>query len=159
MVMEQNFSLPNVLVVEDDAICAFLAESILKKYYTITIVTNGFAALEVIKDQRFDVILMDINLNNAEMDGIKTMRTIRYNRKHNYIKIIAVTASANDKDWFLKLGFDGQFLKPVLEEKIIPVIQKYIKRKIVVPAKPSRVSIQYTNSCSPTNNGQISAQP
>lgn len=156
--MEQNTNLPNVLIVEDDPICGFLAQSVLKNHYAITMVTNGYAALQAVEKQTFDVILMDINLNDAEMDGIKTMRTIRYNRKHNHIKIIAVTASANDKDWFVKLGFDGQYMKPVLKEKIIPVIEKYIKRKIVVPAIPSHVSTHCTNSCSPTNNGQISAQ-
>ncbi len=117
---------PNVLIVEDDMICGFLAETALKNHYKTTLVTNGHAALELIEKEKFDMILMDINLNNETMDGIKTMRTIRYNRKHRYTKILAVTAGSNDKAWFLKQGFDGHYMKPLSEEGIVKEINAHL---------------------------------
>lgn len=124
--MELNLSLPNILIVEDDAICGFLAETALKKHYKTTLVTNGHEALKAVEKEVFDMILMDINLNDATMDGIKTMRTIRFNRKHNHIKIIAVTASSDDKAWFLKQGFDGHYMKPLLEKEIVIEINRHL---------------------------------
>jgi len=116
----------NVLIVEDDPICGFLAETVLKNYFNTIIVTNGYDALEWIEKQNFDVILMDINLNNPSMDGIKTMRTIKFNRKYKKIKILAVTASSGDKEWFLKQGFDGHCMKPLMEKEIVNEINKHL---------------------------------
>ena len=123
---------PNVLVVEDDVICGFLAENALKDHFNLTLVTSGYEALAAIEKQTYDVILMDINLNNPSMDGLKTMRTIKFNRKHKNIRILAITASSDDKAWFLKQGFDGHHMKPLLETEVIPEINKLIKRKAVL---------------------------
>jgi CheY-like chemotaxis protein len=126
---------PNILIVEDDLICGFLAETALKNHYNTTIVTNGYDALQAIEKQTYNVILMDINLNDPAMDGLKTMRTIKFNRKHKYIKILAVTASSDDKVWFLKQGFDGHLMKPLLEREIVTEIEKHIKPNVVVVKK------------------------
>lgn len=129
MIMEQNSDFKHkhhILIVEDDAICGFLAETALKNHYKTTLVTNGHDALEAIEKEKFDVVLMDINLNNATMDGIKTMRTIRYNRKHRYTKILAVTASSDAKEWYLKQGFDGHYMKPLMEEGIVKEINAHL---------------------------------
>lgn len=132
MNMELNLNnKPNILIVEDDLICGFLAETALKNHYHTTIVTNGYDALKAIEQQTYHLILMDINLNYPAMDGLKTMRTIKFNRKHKNIKILAVTASSDDKAWFLKQGFDGHIKKPLLEKEIVTEIDKHIKHNAV----------------------------
>lgn len=125
----------NILIVEDDPIHALIAESLLENYFNIQSVNNGHFALEIIEKQKFDIILMDINLNNPAMDGIKTMRNIRYNRKHRYTKIIAVTASSDARDWYLKLGFDGHYMKPLLEEGIVQEINKHLSEPVIIKEK------------------------
>jgi len=113
---------PNILIVEDDPIHAFIAETHLKNHYNITTVTNGHDALAAVEKQKFDVILIDINLNEPSMDGLKTMRNIRYDRKNLYTKIIAVTAASDAREWFVKQGFDGHYLKPLSEKGILEEI-------------------------------------
>lgn len=117
-------NLPNILIVEDDPINILISETHLKEHFNCQSVTNGHTALEAIEKQKFDVILMDINLNNPAMDGIKTMRMIKYNRKHSHTKIIAITASSDAREWFLKQGFDGHYMKPITGKGILEEISK-----------------------------------
>ena len=114
----------NILIVEDDPIHAFILETHLKNHFNCDSVTNGHDALAAIEKQKYNVNLMDINLNDSAMDGIKTMRTIRYNRKYRHTKIIAVTAASDDREWFMKQGFDGHYMKPMTEEGLLEEINK-----------------------------------
>jgi CheY-like chemotaxis protein len=121
----------NVLIVEDDPIHSFILETLLAKHWKICSVNNGYAALEVIEKEKFDVILMDINLNDHTLDGIGTMRKIKYQRKHKDIKVIALTASSDAKEWFIKQGFDGHYMKPIEERTIVEEINALVKKESV----------------------------
>lgn len=121
----------NVLIVDDDPLCVLLAETHLKDHFSYYSVNSGHAALEAIEKQKFDVILMDINLNDHLMDGIRTMRNIKFQNKHKRIKIIAVTASSDTGVWLIKQGFDGHYMKPVSKDGIVEEIEKQVKKQIV----------------------------
>lgn len=122
---------PSILIVDDDPICIFLAEEMLKKYFTVDAVTNGHAALEAVEKKKYDIILMDINLNDETMDGIRTMRKIRLHRRHNRTKILAVTVRADTREWFINLGFDGHQMKPLHEGSIIEELAHHLDWKAV----------------------------
>ncbi|HWY11434.1 MAG TPA: response regulator [Bacteroidia bacterium] len=122
----------NILIVEDDAIHAFIAEAQLKEYYNTHWVDNGHEALKAIEKQKYEVILMDINLNDPAMDGIKTMRTIRFNRKHRHTKIIALTAASDAREWFIKQGFDGHYMKPITVQGLLEEINKEYTRTSLI---------------------------
>ena len=119
-----------ILVVEDDLITTFITSSFLKKHYNFDSVTSGYAALNALEENNYDVILMDINLGDLNMDGIKTMRQIRMDKKHRDSKIIAVTGFANNEKWYVNQGFDALFLKPLEEDKIVGWINKYAEKKL-----------------------------
>jgi CheY-like chemotaxis protein len=110
-----------VLIVEDDPITVYINQCLLH-HYEVDAVTNGYAALEKVQTDRFDVILMDINLGDINMDGIRTMREIRKLRSQNHLRIIAITSYASNKQWYLEQGFDGFFLKPLDPEDIIKAV-------------------------------------
>src|SRR5688572_29189596 len=122
---------PSILIVDDDPVCILLAEEILKKYFTVDAVTTGHAALEAIEKKKYEIVLMDINLNDETMDGIRTMRTIRHHRKHNRTKILAVTVSADTRERFIDIGFDGHQMKPLMEGSIIEELAKHLDWKAV----------------------------
>ena len=81
------------------------------------------------EEKEFDIVLMDINLGDERMDGIRTMRIIKHNRKHRYVKVFAVTAYSDDEQWFLKQGFDGLFVKPINEKMITALKETMLKKR------------------------------
>lgn len=86
----------NILLAEDNAVNQRLAVKILEKYnHKVTVANNGLEAFELIKEFRFDVILMDVQM--PIMGGFEATANIReYERSHSLIRtpIIALTAHA-----------------------------------------------------------------
>ena len=107
-----------VLIVEDDQIAAYVAKMLMEKLFDIEIVNNGYDAIEAVIQNKYDLILMDINLGDINMDGIKTMRAIRNLKNSQGIKIVALTVYNHSLQWFLDQGFDDLVRKPVVIEKL-----------------------------------------
>jgi CheY-like chemotaxis protein len=105
----------SILIVEDDPTNIFITEKYLQEHFQGDSVTNGYDALKAMEKRKYDVILMDINLGDEKMDGIRTMRMIRQNRKYRHTKIFAITAYSNNRESYIKQGFDEFFMKPVNE--------------------------------------------
>lgn len=83
----------NILIVEDEGIVAMeLQESLQNEGFKVeAIVDNGPEAIEIIKDENIDLVLLDINIK-GELDGIETAIALR---KHKSIPFIYVTAYAD----------------------------------------------------------------
>lgn len=89
-----------VLIVDDNSNNIRLAADTLKNMdVSIAFATSGFKALEIIKDQTIDLVLMDINM--PEMDGFETTKKI-----DKSIPVIFVTA-LDDKDSVLRAFSEG----------------------------------------------------
>jgi PAS domain S-box-containing protein len=103
-----------VLLVEDNDINRLYARSILKGWQSdIETAENGLVAIEKIKNNWFDVILMDIQM--PVMDGYETTQAIRnMDPPKNKLVIIALTANATktDVDKCLEAGMDSFLPKP-----------------------------------------------
>jgi len=114
-----------VLVVEDDPINMLVAQKLLEKSFIIYTASKANIALELISQQKFDIILMDINLGSDSIEGIELMQQIKNEEKENAPKIYAVTSYAmpEDKEKFLNFGFDWYFPKPISKEMIIEKIK------------------------------------
>jgi CheY-like chemotaxis protein len=115
-----------VLIVEDDADNAFMTENTLRNYFETTTVKNGFEALEAVEEDQYDAVLMDINLGDINMDGIKTQKLIKLSGKHKKLKIFAMTEISKAREWYIINGFEDLFAKPILYRKIISVINNSI---------------------------------
>ncbi len=116
-----------MLVVDDDLVSIMIAETLLKKYFHIHSVTNGYDALKAIEEQYYDIILMDINLGDETMNGIHAMRLIRLNDSYRFTKIFAITAFAenpNDEQRYLDMGFSGLYTKPIIKEDMVEAINR-----------------------------------
>jgi CheY-like chemotaxis protein len=116
----------NILLVEDDLVTTFITESLLKQHYNIKSVSTGYAALKEMEEGKYDLVLMDINLGDINMDGIKTMRMIRNNPKHKQVRIIAVTAYSDNRKWFIEQGFNELIIKPLVEG-MLPILEKHLQ--------------------------------
>jgi CheY-like chemotaxis protein len=104
-----------ILLAEDNPVNRlFLRRALITAGHAVFEVENGVQALEVLAKDRFDLILMDIQM--PEMDGVEATRLIRSGRHGRAdIPIIALTAYAmkGDREKFLENGMDGYVTKPV----------------------------------------------
>lgn len=108
-----------VLVVDDVPENRALVEILLKKMgHKSSLVTNGLEAVELCKKEKFDVLLMDIQM--PVMDGLEATRQIRAEGLNTKSTIIAMTASGNKSDEFAALdaGCDDCLPKPVDKKKL-----------------------------------------
>jgi len=117
-----------ILVAEDNPNNQKLIEILLKKLgLNVTIVSNGEESLEAYKSEKFDLILMDINM--PVMDGITATKEIKKIESSYYpIPIVALTANsiAGDKEKYLSQGMDNYLSKPIEFDKLVSILEKYL---------------------------------
>lgn len=114
-----------VLVVEDNHINQLITrKTIEKNNYSCKVVDDGFKALEILENEEFDIILMDINM--PLMNGFEASRQIRL--KGIYTPIIALTAFDKSEitDEALLSGINDIIVKPFDSEQLFKVINGLI---------------------------------
>lgn len=119
----------SVMVVEDNEKNRKLMRVILKaKGYNVLEASTGEEALSVLKNQKPDIILMDIQLPG--MDGITLVKLIKENPTMNDIPVIAVTAYAmkGDEQKILDSGCNAYISKPINTQELPLIVEKYIKK-------------------------------
>jgi CheY-like chemotaxis protein len=117
-----------ILYVEDDPINALVMQRLLKSEFDVIHSIDGETCLVILEKKEFNLILMDINLGKGKMDGVETMHQIKANPRTKDIKVIAVTSYAlpEDRDRFLREGFDAYIPKPVERESLLKTIHQYL---------------------------------
>jgi signal transduction histidine kinase/HPt (histidine-containing phosphotransfer) domain-containing protein len=116
-----------VLLVEDNFVNRRLAQIVLgKQGHTIVAVESGGGALEALRQQRFDLVLMDVQMPG--MDGIETTRAVRRMEKSlgGHVPILALTANAiaGDRERCLQAGMDGYLVKPIRPVALIDAVER-----------------------------------
>ncbi|MDO8302470.1 MAG: response regulator [Sedimentisphaerales bacterium] len=127
--MEPSPLNPNVLFAEDVLINRTLVEIVLKRTgCTVTSCSNGKEAVEQAEKQKFDVILMDIQM--PVMDGIEATKLIKAGTVNKNTPIIALTANSSKEDAMMCLdaGFDDHLSKSAKHESLIRKIYRYAKQ-------------------------------
>ncbi len=120
----------NVLVGEDNLINQKLMRLLLENYgISADIAGNGLTVFEKFKRNRYDLVLMDINMPVA--DGLETALMIRdYERETNSlaVPIFALTAKAlkEDRESVIRNGMNGFLTKPVEMDKLEAVLIEYL---------------------------------
>jgi signal transduction histidine kinase/CheY-like chemotaxis protein/integral membrane sensor domain MASE1 len=115
-----------ILLVEDNIFNQRVAATLLEKHgHKVRIAENGREALRVLDLERFDIVLMDVQM--PEMDGIQATEEIRNREKMTggHVPIIALTAHAmkGDKERFLAAGMDGYVTKPIRLDELWKAIR------------------------------------
>jgi len=113
----------SILLVEDNLLNQRIVTFSLKKYnHEVTIANNGVEAIEKFRENKYDVILMDIMM--PVMDGLEATVKIREiesdSNFENRTPIIALTANTmdNDRDKCISYGMDEFMAKPFDIEKL-----------------------------------------
>jgi len=118
-----------VLVAEDTPVNQKLITRLLeKKGYRVTAVSNGREALKALEVQRFDLILMDVQM--PELDGIQATRVIREREAGGaeHTPILALTAHAikGDRKKCLQAGMDGYVTKPIRAAELYAAMENVL---------------------------------
>ncbi|MEG3639175.1 ATP-binding protein [Magnetococcus sp. PR-3] len=116
-----------ILYAEDDEMNATLVSTLLGKTpHDLTVVDNGALALERIQSERFDLVLMDIQM--PVMDGYQATRAIRaweHQEKRPRMPIYALTAHAlqQDIEQSRQAGCDKHLTKPIARTSFLAMIE------------------------------------
>jgi PAS domain S-box-containing protein len=121
-----------ILLAEDNFINQKVALRIMSEAgYKADAVMNGFQAVKAVEENRYDVILMDVQM--PEMDGMTATRKIRDLKSENRnVPIIAITAHAlmGDKEKCLEAGMDDYLSKPIRSQVLIQKIDKWLNVQV-----------------------------
>jgi two-component system, chemotaxis family, sensor kinase CheA len=110
----------SLLVVDDSATIRTLEKSILEAAgYTVTLAADGMEAWDLLQNEKFDVVVSDINM--PRMDGIELTTKIREQASLKDLPVVLVTSlgSAADKEKGLHAGADAYIVKSSFEQEIL----------------------------------------
>lgn len=113
-----------VLYVEDNTINRLVFQKMLQQVAEVTTVETGKEGIALAKDNFYNVIFIDLNLNDLEIDGFEVLKEVKDYGHLKESKFIALTAY-NEKEWedkCQKAGFDNFISKPFNKEDLIKQI-------------------------------------
>ena len=123
-----------ILLAEDNVVNQLMASRLLEKRgHSVAIAGNGREVLEQLEHERFDLILMDVEM--PEMDGYEATAAIRKAEEGTggRIPIIAMTARAltGDRERCLGIGMDDYVSKPIQRKALFEAIERLLPSGVV----------------------------
>ncbi len=122
-----RFENPLVLIVDDVEINRLLLREYLEGLNVSTVeAANGSEAVELLNDNKPDLILMDIKM--PVMDGYEASNVIKANKNLQDIPIIAITASVlkDEEDKINRAGFGGYLSKPISKVDLVEELRRFL---------------------------------
>ena len=122
-----------ILVVDDEKDILELIDYNLSKHgYRVKTVTTGEDALDLIKDNEYDLIILDLMLPGV--DGFDICKIIKADKQKSSIPIVMVTAKSDEADKVagLEIGADHYVTKPFSPRELLAIVKATLRRR---PAK------------------------
>ena len=138
-----------ILCVDDEPINIAIMEELLAENYQIQSVTSGEACLEVVGEQRPDLVLLDVNMPG--MDGLETCSKLRNNPQTSDIPVVFVSALAIESELMAgyQAGGDDYITKPfsedILQRKIEIVLEAEEKKQKLLEMTDSALQALIAN--------------
>jgi two-component system cell cycle response regulator DivK len=129
-----------IVYVEDNQMNLALVERVARVGgHEVISFSNGETALEALKIEACDLILMDIELEGP-MDGTQVVQHLRARGDKRPVIAVTAYAMAGDKERILAAGCDDYLPKPVPIAQFLSLLAKYDPRNTppVVPARPAQ---------------------
>lgn len=116
-----------ILIVDDDKGARESLEVMLENEYEVDCVEDGYAALDKIKGEAFDLVLLDLIM--PEMDGIETLKRIRTHDENIDVIMISATDRAHEAAASIKSGAYDYITKPFDPEAILTAIERAMQKR------------------------------
>lgn len=114
----------SILIVEDEPIGALLLNKMLSKHFKCEMAQNSNECKLYCQNKHFEFVILDINLGTDSIDGMDLLQDLKNLPNCNNTNFIAITAYAmpDDKEKYLKMGFDFYFSKPIIYKEVIDTL-------------------------------------
>ena len=123
----------SILVVDDNEDIRNLLSLVLQKEgYEVFLAPNGSEALEIIKNNRLDLVLLDVMM--PELSGLEVLSHIRGNKdnKISSIPVMMITAAStvSDIDAAVEIGASSYIIKPFRNENLIAKVSAIFQEEL-----------------------------
>jgi CheY-like chemotaxis protein len=125
----KDYSKFTVLIVDDITVNIILLKTMLARTNVgILTATNGEEALEIVRKQKPELVLLDIHM--PVMDGMEVLKEIKADPELEKIPVIMVSAytSAEDIEQLMSLGASGFIKKPVIMDNLISSVKSELDK-------------------------------
>lgn len=120
----------NILIVEDDIINAFILQKYLAADYNVYLADNIAKLSGILQQTPIDLILMDINLDTSDENGIELLQKLRQTYPTQQFKAVALTAFTEEEYEKIckEANFNAFCRKPLTKEKLLGVVENTLKQ-------------------------------
>jgi DNA-binding response OmpR family regulator len=131
------------LVVDDEEGVRYFLESTLRRAgHEVVMAENGEAALTLLRDQGFDLAIVDLNLG-TRVGGLRILEGIRWRWPHMAVIILTAYGSLESAMAAIREGVDGYLLKPVEPAKVLEAVDEALaRRKIAVAPEEASANLR-----------------
>ncbi|WP_017220249.1 aerobic respiration two-component sensor histidine kinase ArcB [Moritella dasanensis] len=118
----------SILLVEDIELNVTVCTAILNKFgHSVDVAVDGRSAIEMAQTNRYDLILLDINL--PDMSGFDVIKTLRENKMLELPPVVALTANViNNRQEYIDKGMDDAISKPLSINAVTGVLSRLFSR-------------------------------
>ncbi len=117
------------LVVDDDPAVRFsLGETLRRAGHVVTQAESGEAALELLRDNAFDLAVIDLNLG-TRVDGLRVLTAIRWRWPRTAAIILTAYGSLESALAAIREGVDGYLLKPAEPRAVLEAVREALARR------------------------------
>ena len=118
-----------ILVIDDDPDIGIMIKMMLEyKGYTVSVATRAELVDEMIDNDQFDLVIMDMLLSGT--NGIDICRDMKQNPKTAELPVMMISAHPNAKEICMQAGADEFISKPFDMQEILSKIQYLVNQKV-----------------------------
>ncbi len=119
----------HALVVDDqEGIRFFIQKTLEKEGHLVSTAASGEEALETLRDQAFDLMMLDLKLG-GRVDGIRVLEAVRWRWPSMVVIMMTAHGSLDSAQAAIQEGVDGYLLKPVEPEEVRDAIREAFERR------------------------------
>lgn len=153
----------NILIVDDEQhILELLKFNLKKEGYNILEADSGMLALEILKHNKVDLVILDIMM--SDKDGYEVLKEIRFNKDTKNLPVILLSAKSEeiDKILGLELGADDYITKPFSVKELVVRVKALLRRveslkpEIEDKVKFGEVEVDFSKRTVKKNNKDVS---
>ena len=141
-----------LLVIEDERdLCEDIAKKLRLSGYEADTCVDGEAALELLAVERYDLVLLDLNL--PKVDGMTVLRTLREHDQETGVLILSARSEISDKVDGLDAGANDYLSKPFHLEELEARVRSLTRRRKAPSPRTADTPPRRTSRCISTPTG------